>query len=359
MEQPLRLKLRETVESTPGERLESATDKIEAHLNELSESGSDIDSSEQTVERVTKKVSKIRSILNAASIGMALMTAYEVGSYATSRYEITAEAGPDGKTKYKHEDPQTTRIMQFLTGEKELAVEDRIYFYQQVVRDANKQLADIYNEDRGIDAQAAFEKNLPSDEKGLRILLRDIYTKYDVWREGIFGNVEGDIETRIDEAFAKSIERPTEYDPALEKMIWDLQMKVGAPRIRWSAPEANIHSKVMGHIAGPGRANYERSSNTVYITPGSDTDTLGKLLVSEDAHALQFNKYPVQSRARYVVDMAQTALRAVQEHKSMHSAQYEEYKTPGTIEYEAHNVIEPRLIKEAVATEAGKKPSGE
>jgi hypothetical protein len=182
--------------------------------------------------------------------------------------------------------------------------------------------------------------------------LRTIYSKKDAI---LYGSVQGDIEKRVDTAFAESIKPPVQYDPVIEKIVWNIQKKVGAPRIRWSSPEANMHSQIMGHFAGPARANYEESNNTVYITPGYDNATLGRVLVSEDSHALQFNQHPIQSRVRYIADMAHTAVRAIQEHKSMYDSQHQEYSIPGTIENEAHSEIEPRLIEEAL--EEGKKKS--
>jgi hypothetical protein len=339
----------ESREGEPIAELEASVNQLDTHATRLEREGSGVDISEETAERVDKKAGKIKNFLKVASMGIALYGTYEVGSYVNSRHEITTEVGQDGKIKYDHEDPETTRILKFLTGAEGLALEDRIHFYREAVRNAHVKLAELTNPaELEIDAQNTFEGSLPTDEQGLRERLRDIYTKYDM---AGFGSVQSDIEKRIDETFDKSIASSVEYNPAMEKMVWNLQMKVGSPRIRWAAPKENLWSQVQGSFAGPGRANYSLEDNTIYITPGTGNEALGGMLVAEDAHALQFNERPISSRVRYVVDTAQTLVRSIRESRTMHEAQHDQYDTPGSIEYEAHKVIEPRLISEALEEE--------
>jgi hypothetical protein len=338
----------ETLEGEPVAELEAAANQLDTHATRLEREGSAVDISEETAERAEKKTSKIKSLLKAASMGLALVGAAETVSYGTSRYEITTEAGQDGKIEYEHEDPETTRIVKFLTGAAELAPEDRIHFYRQEVRNAQMQLMKITNPGEfGIEEQNAFEGKLPTDEQGLRELMGEIFTKIDK----ITGITPGDIKVRIDKAFALSIQSHISHNPALEKVVWNMLKKVGAPRVRWAAPQDNLWSQAHGSFAGPGRANYMSSDNTIYITPGSDNETLGKILFAESAHAQQFNEHPISSRARYIADTTKTLVRSIRGNKTMYEAQHEQYETPGSIEYEAHKEIEPRLIAEAMEDE--------
>ena len=354
-------------ESREGEaiaELEVALDQLDTHATRLEREGSDVDISEETAERVEKKGGKIKNLLKVASMGLALYGGIKLGSevedYGTSRYEITTEIGQGGKVEYQHEDPETTRILKFLTGAEELAPEDKIHFYRELVRSEyvtkiqRKKFSKAFDvvknyEDAAklsslsIEDYNALEADLPSNEVELRRQLRGIYAEYDLILKG---TVQDDIDERVEKAFAESIQAAVEYNPALEKIVWNLQKKVGAPRIRWSAPHDNTFSDRAGHIVGAGRSMYVSRDNTIYITPGSNVEALGKNLVAEDAHALQYNEHPVKSRIRKTLDVVRIQVRAVRENKTQYESQLAEYDIPGSIEYEAHEEIEKQLISE-------------
>jgi hypothetical protein len=359
----------ETQEGEPIAELEAAVDQLDSHATKLEREGSDVDVSQETAERVEKKVGKIRSLLKVASIGLALYGSVKVGDdvkdYTASRHEITLEVGQDGRLEYEHDDPETTRILNFLTGKENLSNEDEIHFYRELVRSEvrsilerekyQKVIGDLEGSWDEISREAAelsalsleelntMEKSLPEDGAGLRLRLREIYSEQDLI---LHGEVQNDVDARVDEAFADAVEAGVEYDPIIEKLVWDMQKKVGAPRIRWAAPADNQKAKDVGHRVGAGRAFYTASDNTIYITPGSNAQTLGRLLVTEDSHAFQFNNEPVTSRVRSMIDEVRIQMRARVENMTRYEAQFAEYDISGTIEHEAHEVIEKRLIGE-------------
>jgi len=353
---------RNELKSAEVEHLEEVLLDLTTHTKQLERAGSAVDVSVEAAERVQKVIKRINSLLKVSLTGLALLSgvkvAEEVHSYSNSRYEITTEVGSDGTIEYSHEDAETTRILKFLTGAAELAPEDKVHFYRELLRSEIKKREELERalavvgtqEDATahehtsivltLEEQSDLEKSLPMDEANLRQMLRDFYAEDDFL---YFGEVQADIDNRVEKAFADAVEKTVEYDSALEKIVWNMQMKVGAPRIRWSAPEDNDFSKLAGHMAGAGRSMYWPSDNTIYITPG----TTGADLVAENAHAKQFNDEPIESRVRTIIDGVHIAIRAVRENKSLHEAQFEQYETPGTIEHEAHEVIEPQLISEA------------
>jgi len=340
----------ETQEGEPVADLEAAASQLDTHATILEREGGEVDISEETVERIEKKVGKIRNLLKAASMGLALYGTYEVGSYATSRYEITTEVGQDGGVEYQHEDPETTRILNFLTGKSELSPEDRIHFYRQEVRNTHERLLSLeVNAEYGLDEKNAFEESMPDDEQGLREYMGDLLQKLAT----IVGDsvAPDEIEKRVNMFFAHAIDPKVRYSPELEKLVWNMQKKVGAPRLRWAASTDNLHSKLHGSLSGPGRANYSEEDNTVYITPGAFDETLGKTLLAENAHAFQFNENPVTSRVRYAVDTAKTLASMLRDNKSYYEAQHEQYQTLGSIEQEAHEIIEQRLTDEGLEEE--------
>lgn len=228
--------------------------------------------------------------------------------------------------------------MEYLTGEKPLPEEDRVFFYRQVVREEMRNNADITPHEGGIEWLNTLEEKLPNDEAGLRERMVELLKA----RDYVFGDNQGNYEARVTTAFEHEIKLPVAYDPAIAKILWKLQARVGAPRIRWEAPGQNIEATVSGQMSGAGRAHYNSETNTVYITPGS----VGATLVAEDSHALQFDQHPIASRVQFVLDMTQSAVRAYKEHTTVYEQQLKDYRTPGTLEYDAHKVIQPTLIRQ-------------
>lgn len=67
-------------------------------------------------------------------------------------------------------------------------------------------------------------------------------------------------------------------------------------------------------------------------------------LFAESAHAKQFNDDQIGSYLREIQRLSAMARNIITSGNSLESAYQKEYKTPGTIEHEAHKVIEPYLI---------------
>lgn len=328
----------ETFEGLNLHNLEEVVNDLSEVVDSLEKSGREQDITPETYSGILSKLSNIKNIVKGAMFGLALLGgAQQAISYGASRYEMTAEG--------RHEDPETDRILDFITGAAELAEEDHIYFYQQLVRSEQKKMWRIF-EQKGYDIEDLneLEENLPTDEAGLRERLRELYGQKDMI---FYGEVKGDIDNRVDQAFEESIQVSFNYDPKLAETIRQLHERVGAPRIRWSAPMDNVHSQRHGAIAGAGRANYSFNDNTIYLTPGLENGTLGRVVLAEYSHAVQFNDEPIKSRVRGVIDIANTVITSVREDISLYQAQHRQYSTPGTIEYEAHEEIEKELKEEA------------
>lgn len=352
-----------TAEEVGVEEVSEAVDALAKHATQLERAGSDADVSPETVERVRTVLDKVKRTIKYASLGLLLLggakAAEEIKTYSDTRYEITKEVGEDGTIEYVHEDAETTRILNFLTGAAELPEEDKIHFYRELLRQevAQRKQMDKFVElgSQGLDAeeqtkqsaltldeQIAIEESLPTDEAALRSLLRSFYEEFDLL---YYGEVQPDIDERVDQKFKDTVDISIDYDPILEQVIWEMQQKVGAPRIRWSAPDNNSFSKIAGHAVGAGRSMYNREDNTIYITPG----TTGKNLLAENAHAEQFNDEPVQSRAQQLIDELRIQLRMISEGQDRYTAQLAEYERHGSIEHDAHEVREGELLEEMSA----------
>jgi hypothetical protein len=328
----------ESVESISVERIEERITAIEDRLAKIKESGLEGDISPETTEKIAKKAGILKKLAKYASIGMAMYGAAEYADYQATRNSISIEKKADGTLHFEHSDPETTRIMEYLTGEKPLPEEDRIFFYRQIVREKLRSVASLDSHDGGIDWLSSLEEKLPTDEAGLRARMIELLKTSD----NIFGDKQGNYDARVTTAFEDEIKSPVPYDPVIATVLWRLQAKVGAPRIRWEAPGQNTEATLSGKVSGAGRAHYNSETNTVYITPG----TVGETLVAEDSHALQFDQHPIRSRVQFVLDMTRTVVGAYKEHTTVYDQQLKEYRTLGTLEYDAHSVIQPRLIKE-------------
>lgn len=344
----------------PLARLNERISSFENALARSAERGAPADISETTAAKVRTLAGTAAGIVRTGMLALTLAGIHETKNHFSSRYEITTVSHEDGSVEYRHPDQETNDIMDFLTGKKELAQKYRVYFYQEAVREEYSKWQGMQNKDFDIDEMNAFEKTLSADEGELRAQMIELVRQE---RTLIDGPDDSDANRKMIEGIADLNLMATttvmmKYRPEIAQMAWKLQMKVGSPRIRWAAPGQNLRAGIEGRLAGPGRAFYDQGSNTVYITPGATPETL----IAEDAHAYQFDRHPIATRARFVMDTARSSIEAFREGKPLWETQYRQYKRPGTMEYEAHSVIEKQLVAEAIAeTEAknGKKHTEE
>lgn len=113
-----------------------------------------------------------------------------------------------------------------------------------------------------------------------------------------------------------------------------MQREVGAPRIRWAFDGGEDPRAI-----GAERANYDGLTNTAYIYPL----TAFHDLIAEDAHAYQHEYTPWKTSLRYVYDGASTLVRSFTKKIDLRTAYQVNYVTAGSVEYVAHEEIEPRL----------------
>jgi hypothetical protein len=112
-----------------------------------------------------------------------------------------------------------------------------------------------------------------------------------------------------------------------------LEEEVGSPKIRWGETLDNREGSFDGTIK--------------MLPPAMDADREIRrdIFIAEAAHAKQRKEKPYATAIQFAKDMVRTIFTSIRMGKSLGEAQNELYDIPGTLEYEAHQIIEPQLAK--------------
>lgn len=298
-----------------------------------------------TAEKVESRTKKFLKTAGAIALGLSVAGVLDqVRSHVMTRYEITESKDEDGTSVFKHEDAETTAIMDYLTGKASLPEKDKVYLYRELVRDESLEWEALNGHYLSLEEQEQLEETLPTNKEALLKLMATFHEKMD--------HVLGETVTSLPSHKSPEMQAEAEYEdvgkvgtfysPEFASALWTLQKEVGAPKIRWSAPGMNTRAYLQGQFAGPGRAFYDSETNTIFITPRDTPETL----MAEDSHAYQFAQKPITSRITYVLNMAETAVASIKNASPIYVEQYKQYSKPGSIENEAHSVIQPKIAKE-------------
>lgn len=288
------------------------------------------------VERVKKAaLETIHRITQVA----ALMSIAGAGNYINTEYQIR-EVKAHGEAIYEHPDKETNDILNYLLGRGPAPTDTRLLYERpEVVR---------YAQETNQNLPAAMET---MTEPQLRTLYEDLHLAHDA---GHSPWATPDDEKKAADFDFDSTTPEYHYDPAMYRAFWRLQEQVGAPRIRWMEGTEDADSNPLD-VLGPGRAHYSATENTVYVhryipPERADEEPKGDSglteLISEDAHALQRERNYERMALMTAEGLVRVAARMLKEHDSLADAYLWEYDRPGSVEYEAHKVIEPQLKNE-------------
>jgi hypothetical protein len=228
-------------------------------------------------------------------------------------------------TRFEHSDTTTTRVLNYLAGRDTLPEEDvtRMFkaSWKEDIDKANpKTTVDLQK--IGIEEAATLAAN-----NGNRS------PKWKVWWKEIYMNKY--------KKFPRFLGAKKEIYGAL----WQIEKETGSPKIRVmeDLPEIERSDRV---------GYYDPRTNTIVVSITALGDyKQGKsinaqsssTLFGEMAHAEQHSKRPEETVKQHNADITQRYTRAEKLKISPDSSQKLEYSTPGTVEYEAHKIIEPRL----------------
>ena len=126
------------------------------------------------------------------------------------------------------------------------------------------------------------------------------------------------------------------------KTLWTLEEKSGSPYIRWD--DTDLITPLLD--VNKHRAHYNPNTNTIYINPEDLKLDLSSNYISELAHAQQFSNNAIISYTTGIKDVLKTAVNSLSEPGGFKIEYSKLYNTPGSLEYDAHEVREESLKKE-------------
>ncbi len=272
------------------------------------------------IERVKEKASKFmkrtRQVALILGLGMA------VNNIEIHSTDVT-ETQENGKEVYSHTDKETTHILNYVAGLDSMTHEERLVLLKNGLRGAG-----LIQTPDGFDQMT---------EEQIASLILDATpltssdsqkTRQELLREEI-------------EAFDDVVPVKYEYNETLYKTLWETERECGSPKVRWTfGHDRNL----LLSSKGTGESHYNSLTHTVSINAVGSHLYRGpvKELVSEWPHSKQFHDNYISTTIGMIQSGARMAKDVLETHSFIKS-QLKEYDIPGSVENEAHSVIETYL----------------
>lgn len=262
-------------------------------------------------------------------------TALVVGTFSVAQYERTHSEleeidGPNEQKEYRHPDARTTHLLNVLAGRESFTEKDLRVEYDNILKEVAEReghTLDKNPEDMTIDELDENIVNLMSE---------------------IDPSVKrGDIKKDFEKEFAKysnpdtnSQMKPVEN---MYELVWEMEKECGNPKVRFTTEDINFTPLDFYK----GSLHYDAVSNTIYISYSavSPNSRYGEMedVIAELSHSKQLAERPVATVAGFVSDLAGVVSRSGFSAEKLADEYTRLYTTPGSVEYDAHQVIEPYL----------------
>ena len=290
-------------------------------------------------DRAIKLGRQIKGAARIIGLSVSVMLAAAAADYELTRYNVSEHVDDHGKLIFEHQDQETTRILDYLSGKGELPEADRLILEVQRVR---KMI--------GSNDSAAAKKLEDMNEGELSAVWdereKEIYQGHAI--PGIYP--KGGLRAEIDSRY--------EYSQELYDVLWNIESEAGNPKICFRDFSVKDPFALSLNV-NMDRAFYNPVTNTIYIpypayNPRFDKEDLSPPdlqvlddFVAEASHGKQWEEAPITHDLRGLRDTAHVIVRAFQNKKGFNDTYKSTlYSMPGTVEYEAHKQIEPELKKE-------------
>ena len=334
-EQLLELELGTEFESGLTEDFEAAQkvmDEFEriAQSAETPEQKEKLNSLREKIAKATKKFFKLGR--NLALVGMIAMGVHYVDYYRTHP-DVEIKDDGKGNIEYVHPDAKTSHILNVLAGKDSISFEEALENARGIFRTRAEILGiklptdfDTYNIDQmdNFFVAALNEKNEEGDTAKPGEL-KDYFYEYQ---------------------YLKRMDVPEDRVKEIYNLVWEVEKECGNPKIRFQTKGPNVFGVALSD-EDTYRPHYYPSENTLYLPMDMFVEqTEGyQNLLAEMSHAKQLKDNPVG----FYFKTASSSLRIFSkggfDMEKLYEAQLEEYKISGSIEHEAHSVIEPRLAE--------------
>ncbi len=271
---------------------------------------------EKVKQKAEKFLRRMRQVGMVIGVGMAV-------NYATIHTSDVETKIENGKENFSHSDKETEHILNYLAGLDSLSNEERM----QVLK-VGFQLA-------GFNGKSI--KDL--SEKELAAYYVDSVAK----PKSDHGETRDDFIKQTEDAFEDILPTKYEYNDTLYSALWKTEKECGSPKIRWTVGDDR---NVFFSADETGVAHYNSFDHTVSINAGDFKHMRAPVtsLVAEWPHSKQFHDNYVSSSVGMVQAGYWIAKDALSTHDFVQS-QLKEYATPGSLENEAHSIIELYLKK--------------
>ena len=241
-----------------------------------------------------------------------------------TRYKIELVSG-----EYEHiDDPRTTGIVRYLTGEGPLPESERLPLYRQYVKNV-------------------LEKGHMPVPENIHSLSWDELNALAVnWYKKKFPRAArnpASLQALINKLFEEAVRPPLKgFGPKMSERLWQLLIAVGSPRIRWIEEQDEPASRLVAYSANDKQTFYDPITNTIFISYNDSVDAL----LDEVCHAKQFQDRPWSSSLRLLYSLGYSFIESDFNAETARDAYQENYTRADSLEGEAHGKIKEALLKQ-------------
>lgn len=274
--------------------------------------------------------------------------AEDLVNWQITRYNVTERRDKNGDVVYEHEDPETTRILNYITGRGEMTESSKLACIRSSINDFYDKKGDLTEQIYAIrslqEMRSFLIKNFDAFKKQKKGHKQQSLAASDMNTYNtpeIFADTEMNAVVRFNEDYRRKM------SPKLYSALWNVFKDSGAPMVRWTTSE-NIE---LINRSSPGVSSYyDSQNNIIYIDSMSSYSDGIDNIIAEMAHSKNKHTQPGEYRKRQLRgQLWMSAYRTIYGGGDKTDGQVYDsimYQTPGTEEYVAHSSTESDIKNE-------------
>jgi hypothetical protein len=282
-------------------------------------------------EKITSALSKVNKLVLASSLVFFSIAATQ---HHTTRWKVETKTDPvTNEQIFEHEDPETTHIINILSGKEKITKDEQIKLLKELL--ASEYFLPYIQENGIFTGNEEGIMNASEDE--IIQILRAIEINK---RNNSDDKTSQNNEITDDELLKNYAQVGDDiYDPEVYKTLWKLTQDGGNPKIR-----LQFDTKVWDKSRD---ASYDYVNNVIYIRPSANNQIAIESFIDEISHGKQFSEKPYSTRGQALIDiLIKVPKNMILNQEGPINAYNQLYGKEGTMEHEAHSKIEPTIKKE-------------